>query len=246
MPPGRKRLDPATKAEHRRETLRRYAEKNKAALREAARLRMQRLRATAAQSPRLKASMRQKSLQSAAKYRERNREAIRVADAVRRAKKYIETSSLEAFNTKNDRRFLARTQRAHEGRPPPSRPRAKPYARTQRRHPPVALVALKPGIALKTHVAPKRCVGVKTFVGLKSTLRLADRIQIRTTGLLGTKILLFLSAPSSKSCCLSGRGRFAHAGTLAVLAARASVLSRLHGYGTLTPVPRIALDLRFQ
>ncbi|KAJ7712964.1 hypothetical protein DFH07DRAFT_974845 [Mycena maculata] len=42
MPPGRKALDPALKAERQRLSLRRYAEKNKDVLREAARIRMQR------------------------------------------------------------------------------------------------------------------------------------------------------------------------------------------------------------
>ncbi|KAJ7486246.1 hypothetical protein B0H11DRAFT_2231160 [Mycena galericulata] len=108
--PGRKPLDPDMKAKHRQETLRRYAEKNKEALREAARLRMQRLRAAAAASSITKAAMQRKARMSAAKYRERHRDAIREADTIRRAKKYMETGGVEAFDVKNARKFLARTQ----------------------------------------------------------------------------------------------------------------------------------------
>ncbi|KAJ7430146.1 hypothetical protein B0H11DRAFT_2247748 [Mycena galericulata] len=116
---GRKPLDPATKAEHRQESLRRYAEKNRDSLREAARLRMRRLRAAAAAS----SSKRQQSLKTAARYRDKHREAIREADTARRARQYIEKAGAEAFDVKKDRKFLARTQRAHEGHPPPPRPR---------------------------------------------------------------------------------------------------------------------------
>ncbi|KAJ7429658.1 hypothetical protein B0H11DRAFT_1944445 [Mycena galericulata] len=155
MPPGRKPLDPKVKAEHRRETLRRYAERNKLALREAARIRMQRyfyipyhrllshmedrLRAAAAESPSTKATVRRGALKSAARYRDKNRKALRHAETVRRAhfdyqvltlsRKCIEKDGAEAFDEKANRQFMAKTQRQHEGRPPPPRPRPLPIAR---------------------------------------------------------------------------------------------------------------------
>ncbi|KAJ7448453.1 hypothetical protein B0H11DRAFT_2247740 [Mycena galericulata] len=96
---GRKPLDPATKAEHRQESLRRYAENAP----------------THAASPSGGGCL--------VKYRDKHREAIREADTARRARQYIEKAGAEAFDVKKDRKFLARTQRAHEGHPPPPRPR---------------------------------------------------------------------------------------------------------------------------
>ncbi|KAJ7887144.1 hypothetical protein B0H13DRAFT_1888934 [Mycena leptocephala] len=126
MPPGRKPLDPAVKAERCRASLRRYAEKNAESLREAARVRMQRLRAAAAESPPVvQAAIRCKALNAAAKYRDRKQATIHAADGLRRAKKYIEQSGLEAFDEKNSRQYMAKTQRRHEGFPPP-RPRVTP------------------------------------------------------------------------------------------------------------------------
>ncbi|KAJ7684867.1 hypothetical protein DFH06DRAFT_1313242 [Mycena polygramma] len=60
---------------------------------------------------------------AAAKYRERNREQIRAADRVRRAKRYIESHGLEAFDEKEDRAHMSKTQKLHEGQSVPARPR---------------------------------------------------------------------------------------------------------------------------
>ncbi|KAJ7673338.1 hypothetical protein DFH06DRAFT_1124058 [Mycena polygramma] len=130
---GRKPLDPTLKAERRRATLRRYAEKwmtNKDALREAARLRMQRLRAIAAEDAEMRASRKQRDAEAAARYRHRNRQAIRETDTLRRARKYIANSGLEAFDEKTERKTMARTQHRHEGRPPVARARP-PVARSR-------------------------------------------------------------------------------------------------------------------
>ncbi|KAJ7022887.1 hypothetical protein C8F04DRAFT_1272080 [Mycena alexandri] len=85
---GRTALDPETRTANRRAALQRYAEKNRDALRQAARARMQRLRAQdqegmdedGVSNARLKARA------WSAKYRESHRAEIRAADAVRRAK----------------------------------------------------------------------------------------------------------------------------------------------------------------
>ncbi|KAJ7711057.1 hypothetical protein B0H16DRAFT_1745454 [Mycena metata] len=133
MPPGRKPLDPAVKAQRRRASLYRYAEKsgrllvarpafeiylhatfrNRETLRVAARLCMRRLRAT--DSPQIQASAHRHTLQSAAKYREKNRTAIREADELRRTQKYIDEAGLEAFDQKTLRKSKPRTQEEREG-----------------------------------------------------------------------------------------------------------------------------------
>ncbi|KAJ6603100.1 hypothetical protein B0H10DRAFT_1957862 [Mycena sp. CBHHK59/15] len=105
---GRKPLDVNLQAHHRQDTLKRYAEKNKEKLREAARLRMQRLRTAVANSnDSTKRAHRLKAHEAAAKYRD---------------KKYIESLGLEAFDTKTTQKFTAKTQCHHEGCPPPKRP----------------------------------------------------------------------------------------------------------------------------
>ncbi|KAJ7020553.1 hypothetical protein C8F04DRAFT_1196528 [Mycena alexandri] len=146
MPPGRKPLDPAEKAEHRQASLRRYAEKNREALRVAAR----------AQSAATKASSRRRALQSAAKYREKSFttccshtafsiKAIMAGTAsefvqqmgfgrpTRSPRKYIDTSGLEAFDEKSNRKVMAKTQRASEA---PARTRAPVPPAAPRRAPP--------------------------------------------------------------------------------------------------------------
>ncbi|KAJ7618256.1 hypothetical protein DFH06DRAFT_1342526 [Mycena polygramma] len=120
MARGRPRLDAETKAARRKESLQRYAAKNQEKLRDAARARMQVLRAesdvTSEQRLRIKAS--------AAKYRERKRKEIRQAAKLRRAESYIEDNGLEAYDEQQQRGHMAKTQKLHEGRPAPARPRA--------------------------------------------------------------------------------------------------------------------------
>ncbi|KAJ7622790.1 hypothetical protein DFH06DRAFT_1340672 [Mycena polygramma] len=104
MPRGRPRLDAETKAARRKDSLRRYAAK----LREESEM-------TSDQRLRIKAS--------AAKYRERKRKDIRQAAKLRRAESYINDNSLEAFEEQQQRGHMAKTQKLHEGRPTPARPR---------------------------------------------------------------------------------------------------------------------------
>ncbi|KAJ6504321.1 hypothetical protein C8R47DRAFT_1210388 [Mycena vitilis] len=66
---------------------------------------------------------RERANATAAKYRERNRKQIRAADRVRRARRYIKTHGLEAFEEKEDRGHMSKTQKLHEGESVPARPR---------------------------------------------------------------------------------------------------------------------------
>ncbi|KAJ7660347.1 hypothetical protein DFH06DRAFT_1326477 [Mycena polygramma] len=52
-----------------------------------------------------------------------NRPQIRAADRVRRAKRYIDAHGLEAFDEKEDRAVMSKTQKLHEGQSVPARPR---------------------------------------------------------------------------------------------------------------------------
>ncbi|KAJ7711505.1 hypothetical protein B0H16DRAFT_1745118 [Mycena metata] len=113
MPPGRKPLDPAIKAERRRASLCRYAEKSGRTVK--LYVWLQGLRAAATDSPQIQASAHRRALQSAAKYREKNRTAIREADELRRAQKYIDEAGLEAFDQKTLRKSKPRTQEEREG-----------------------------------------------------------------------------------------------------------------------------------
>ncbi|KAJ6632016.1 hypothetical protein B0H10DRAFT_1937743 [Mycena sp. CBHHK59/15] len=111
---GRKPLDVNLQAHHRQDTLKRYTEKNKEKLREAARLRMQRLRTAVANSnDSIKCAHRLKAHEAAAKYRDK-----RVDELL----KYIESPGLEAFDTKTTQKFTAKTQCHHEGCLPPKCP----------------------------------------------------------------------------------------------------------------------------
>ncbi|KAJ7436458.1 hypothetical protein B0H11DRAFT_2256163 [Mycena galericulata] len=189
MPPGRKRLDPATKAEHRRETLRRYAEKYYAA--------KQGSTSGGCSSPHAAAASDSCTIASIESVHAPKVSPVRckISRAVAIAKLFAwPMPSGEPRNTLKllvSRHSTPRTT-AGSWRAPNARTRDGPLLLDRAPSlthgpnaamfhlppnppiPPVALVALKLGIALKTHVAPKRCVGVKTFVGLKSTLRLAD------------------------------------------------------------------------
>ncbi|KAJ7601479.1 hypothetical protein DFH06DRAFT_1352768 [Mycena polygramma] len=130
MARGRKPLDPDVKAQNRKATLQRYAEKwltchaqdDRGLILPQEQGRAS-LRAAAAESPTVKLSLKRSGLQAAARYRDRNRKTIREKDSIRRARKYIETSGLEAFDEKTERKLMGKTQRRYEGRPPPPRPR---------------------------------------------------------------------------------------------------------------------------
>ncbi|KAJ7155746.1 hypothetical protein C8R46DRAFT_1041102 [Mycena filopes] len=86
---ARPALEPATKAANRRAAQRRYAEKNVDALRETARARMKRRRAVekaSATGDDGLSEARIRARETAARYRAKNREKIRIADAARRAR----------------------------------------------------------------------------------------------------------------------------------------------------------------
>ncbi|KAJ7749779.1 hypothetical protein B0H14DRAFT_3513558 [Mycena olivaceomarginata] len=122
-------LDPETKHARRQEALKRNAAKHQTKLRASAKERMHRIRAQAQTQ-----TQKDNKLGSAAKYREKNRESIRAADALRRARKCIETDGVEAYDERIQRSSMARTQKKYERRPPSPRPKpsvapsAKRYA----------------------------------------------------------------------------------------------------------------------
>ncbi|KAJ6518048.1 hypothetical protein C8R47DRAFT_1062602 [Mycena vitilis] len=74
---------------------------------------------------------------SAAKYRESaltttvdsHRKEILRADRLRRAKSYIDTNGLEAFDEKEQRGQMSKTQKSNEGRPAYARQRVPPHKR---------------------------------------------------------------------------------------------------------------------
>ncbi|KAJ7169175.1 hypothetical protein C8R43DRAFT_1121067 [Mycena crocata] len=119
MATGRKRLKPDIKAEHRRDTLRRYADKNQQKLRDAARVLSEPTSMNPAQplcvliEPRL------------ANQRPDTARGIATTYALPTTT-YIETQGIEAFDEKRQRPHMSKTQRRHEGRPPPPRPPTLP------------------------------------------------------------------------------------------------------------------------
>ncbi|KAJ7856282.1 hypothetical protein B0H13DRAFT_2357455 [Mycena leptocephala] len=135
MPPGRLPLDPDIKAEHRRQTLARYAAKNCETLRDSARERMKCLRAshTSEASEKSASKHRRRALAAAARYRERHRDGIHEKDRLRRATALIAKEGTEAFNEKVERPYMRKTQQRHEGRPPPRKPRTENVTANQKR-----------------------------------------------------------------------------------------------------------------
>ncbi|KAJ7834679.1 hypothetical protein B0H13DRAFT_2369766 [Mycena leptocephala] len=117
MTRGRPALEPEVKAERRKETLRRYAAKNRDSLRLAARERMKLLRArsTEEMTEGETSNARLRARVSAAKYREAHRDKIRAGDALRRAESYLTTHGAEAFDEKQNRPHMVKTQKRHEG-----------------------------------------------------------------------------------------------------------------------------------
>ncbi|KAJ7694861.1 hypothetical protein B0H17DRAFT_1199012 [Mycena rosella] len=94
MARGRKPLNPEDRAEGRKAALNRYSNKNREALRDAARLRMQRKRAALANTDQTTIQNEAlKTREAASKYRHRNREHIRTKNARRRAREGMKTSS---------------------------------------------------------------------------------------------------------------------------------------------------------
>ncbi|KAJ7698132.1 hypothetical protein B0H17DRAFT_1130052 [Mycena rosella] len=134
MPRGRKSLNPDEKLERRRATLAKYALKNREKLQESACQRMRRKRAALTDADKMSVKCAKgKVHESAARYRESNHEAIRTADTMRRARKYIAENGVEASDEKSSRKHLAKTQRCHEGQPPPLlHPKALPIKLTKR------------------------------------------------------------------------------------------------------------------
>ncbi|KAJ7834172.1 hypothetical protein B0H13DRAFT_2370001 [Mycena leptocephala] len=144
MARGQRPLDAETKAKHRQDSLQRYASKcvasasvpniqlliivgrNSESLRSAAREHSRRLRARQREEviadgePSIQ---RLRARASAARYREKHREEIRATDTLRRAKAYLVANGTEAFDEKIARPQMAKTQKRHEGRPPPQKPR---------------------------------------------------------------------------------------------------------------------------
>ncbi|KAJ7076783.1 hypothetical protein C8R43DRAFT_949454 [Mycena crocata] len=121
MARGRKKLKPDIKAQRRQEALQRYAENVRARIQ--------------ASGPAAVRAHREQACQTAALYRDRNRDAIRIVDVQKRARKYIEKEGLEAFDEKTQHRSMSETQRRHEGRPPPLRPPTLPKKATRRMPP---------------------------------------------------------------------------------------------------------------
>ncbi|KAJ7073350.1 hypothetical protein B0H15DRAFT_957262 [Mycena belliarum] len=101
MARGHKCLSPEEKADRRRASLAKYAEKNAARLRENARLRVQRNRSALANTDNAAAirKHKEKARAAAAKYRERNRDKIRSADSKRRERKRQQTESPPPLDT---------------------------------------------------------------------------------------------------------------------------------------------------
>ncbi|KAJ7109050.1 hypothetical protein C8R43DRAFT_962628 [Mycena crocata] len=119
-----------TKAARRQAALKRYALKHAKKLRVSARGRMQRFRSQPATEER-----QEKELASAKKYRNQNRESIRIADSVRRAEKSLRTQREE--NDEKARAQLERERRVRARRTlrrlaPPSPPPLPQSARHRR------------------------------------------------------------------------------------------------------------------
>ncbi|KAJ7768833.1 hypothetical protein B0H16DRAFT_1452764 [Mycena metata] len=144
MPPGRPPLEPETKASRRREALQRYAEKyssytilchlyhstlarNREALRESARVRMQQSRKARAKDSSAQTVAKLRAQVSAAKYRESHREQIRAADALRRG-----SLSLEAVVTPRTPPKAKRTPTATASASSQALPVTPPKARRAR------------------------------------------------------------------------------------------------------------------
>ncbi|KAJ7159882.1 hypothetical protein C8R43DRAFT_1124242 [Mycena crocata] len=150
MARGRKRLNPEVKAQRRKEALTRYAEKRSSAMQPENAcsgklckfaLPLGSLIATSvranikAAGPETAEAHRLLGRQAAARYRESNRHKIRAADILKRAQKCIEEEGSEVYEEKAQRRSMTRTQRRHEGRPPPARLTTLPKKISRRRSP---------------------------------------------------------------------------------------------------------------
>ncbi|KAJ7851887.1 hypothetical protein B0H13DRAFT_1904869 [Mycena leptocephala] len=130
-------FDPEAKRARRQAALARYAAKHKGKLRASAKERMRRIRARPPTT-----TQKEGQLRSAAKYRETsvkasshvNRDSIRAADSLRRAKKCIETDGTEAYDERVQRPLMAKTQHKYERRPPSPRPRPAVMSNTMRRN----------------------------------------------------------------------------------------------------------------
>ncbi|KAJ7865213.1 hypothetical protein B0H13DRAFT_1898687 [Mycena leptocephala] len=145
MAPTRTVLDSEAKRARRKETLARYAAKHTVKLRASAKERMHWHAAIALlfiwgtyQLLSIRAHAQTKThkdgqLKSAAKYRKKNRESIRAADSLRRAKKCIETDGAEAYDERIQRPLMAKTQYKYERRQPSPRPKSTIASNAARR-----------------------------------------------------------------------------------------------------------------
>ncbi|KAJ7893021.1 hypothetical protein B0H13DRAFT_1886511 [Mycena leptocephala] len=121
-------FDPEARCVRRQAALARYASKHKAKLRASAKERMRRIRTCPPTT-----TQKEGQLRSAAKYRKTNRDSIRAADSLRRAKKCIEGDGAEAYDERVQRPLMAKTQRKYERRPPSPRPRPAIVSNAMRR-----------------------------------------------------------------------------------------------------------------
>ncbi|KAJ7698011.1 hypothetical protein B0H17DRAFT_1129955 [Mycena rosella] len=147
---GRKPLNPKEKLERQQLALTRYADKyqtstlllspllisglrNREKLQEAARVRMKRNRAALADGDEGVARRHQlKAKEANTRYRARNREDLRAAAAMRRAKCYIDEHGVQAYDKQSCRKYFSKTQLRHEGRAPPPRPKTLPIKLTEK------------------------------------------------------------------------------------------------------------------
>ncbi|KAJ7818742.1 hypothetical protein B0H13DRAFT_1922125 [Mycena leptocephala] len=121
-------FDPEARRARRQAALARYASKHKGKLRASAKERMRRIRTRPPTT-----TQKEGQLRSAAKYREINRDSIRAADSLRRAKKSIEANGAEAYDERVQRPLMAKTQHKYERRPPSPRPRPAIVSNAMRR-----------------------------------------------------------------------------------------------------------------
>ncbi|KAJ7029956.1 hypothetical protein C8F04DRAFT_1187131 [Mycena alexandri] len=119
MARGRRPLDAETKANNRKLSLQRYASKNKESLREAARGRMKQLRARNSEIVVSEGMTPQHVLRA------------RACRAVYRERALLNKDGAEALDEHIQRPYMAKTQKRHEGRPPPRK--LKPPTENQRR-----------------------------------------------------------------------------------------------------------------
>ncbi|KAJ7024563.1 hypothetical protein C8F04DRAFT_1270102 [Mycena alexandri] len=133
---GRTPVDAETKAANRRATLERYAQKHRETLREAARVRMQRVRAQDKDSAGAEES-RARARAWAVKYRESHRDEIRAADAARRLSvKNTKTKSTASVRNAKKKSTAKTAKRTTQGKRTAPLPASNPADSAPPRAPP--------------------------------------------------------------------------------------------------------------